>query len=125
MLFEVEKGFKRPKHIENNVFIIYMPNRTKLRPEEDVEIRMKIGISILKDIIYTVTLLPLFKKMGLKLVYYEFMTNSTAAEDTPRKFKIKLTNIDLLKTFDLKKRQQICWFMTLNERDEQFKIVYI
>ena len=125
MLFEVEKGFKRPKHIENNVFIIYMPNRTKLTPEEDVEIRMKIGISILKDIIYTVTLLPLFKKMGLKLVYYEFMTNSTAAEDTPRKFKIKLTNIDLLKTFDLKKGQQICWFMTLNERDEQFKIVYI
>ena len=86
---------------------------------------MKIGISIPKDIIYTVALLPLFQKMGSKLTYYEFMTNSTAAEDTPRKLKIKLTNTDLLKTFDLKRRQEICCFMTLNEGDKQFKIVYI
>ena len=51
ILFEVEKGFKRPKHIENNVFIIYMSYRVKLRPGEDIEIQMKIAVSIPKDII--------------------------------------------------------------------------
>ena len=69
ILFEVEKGFKPPKHIENNVFIIYMPNRTKLRPGEDVETQMKIGFSIPKDIIYTVIFLPLFHKIRIVRIY--------------------------------------------------------
>ena len=53
------------------------------------------------------------------------MTNSLAAEDTLQKLKIRLTNIDLLKAFELKERQEICCFKKLNEGDKQFKIVYI
>ena len=53
------------------------------------------------------------------------MTNSLAAEDTLQKLKIRLINIDLLKAFELKERQEICCFKELNEGDKQFKIVYI
>ena len=60
-----------------------MPYMVKLIPGEDVEMQMKIAISMTKDIICTVILLPLFKRAGLKLTHYEFITNSTAVEDAP------------------------------------------
>ena len=100
-----------------------MANKTKLKQGEDGEIQMQIGVSMPKDIIYTLTPSPLFHRMDLKLVCYEFITNSTAAEGTSRTLKIKLSNKDLLKTFDLKKRQEIWCFMTLNEGDKQFKYI--
>ena len=65
-----------------------MTNRVILRPGEDVKIQIKTGISVPKDIIHTVILLPLFERGGLKLAHYKFITNGTAAGETPWRLKL-------------------------------------
>ena len=90
---------------------------------------MKFGVAVPKGIIYIVTLLPLYQTIRLKLAHYEFTKNNMLEGEDDKnniqKLKITLTNTDQLKTTDLKKRQEICRFMTLNEGEEKFKIKFI
>ena len=104
IILDVEKGIKRHiRHIKNNVFILYLPNRTKIRPGENIKIQMKFGVVIPQDIIYIVTRLPLFQTVGLKLSNYEPVQNTTMTDKSSRKLQINLNNTDSLKTVDLKK----------------------
>ena len=129
IIFEVKKGFKRPKHLENNVFVLYFPNRIKIRPGESRKIRMKFGVAVPKGMICIITLLPLYQTIGIKLAHYKVTKNKTLEEEDDKKniqkLKITLTNTNLLKTIDLKKTQEICCFMALNEGEENFRIKFI
>ena len=60
IIFKVENSFKEPKHLENNVFTVYMPKRVKLEKGEAVIIQIKFAVSVPQDIIYTIMSLPLF-----------------------------------------------------------------
>ena len=64
-------------------------------------------------------LLPIFQRCNLKLIHYEFVTNSMveSGKNIANTLKIKLTNTHLTNTFDLEKIQEICCSMTLNGED--------
>ena len=48
--FSVERNTKRPKHLENNVYTLYLPERITLRPGEHKLVDIKIGITLLQNI---------------------------------------------------------------------------
>ena len=56
--FSVERNTKRPKHLENNVYALYSPERITLRPGEHKSFDMEIGITLPQNIQGTCILLP-------------------------------------------------------------------
>ena len=44
--FFVERNNKKPKHLENNVYTLYLPERISLRPGEHKSINMKVGVTL-------------------------------------------------------------------------------
>ena len=48
--FYYQKSTRRPKRLENNVFVIYSPERIKLQPGEKTTVNMGIKITFSKNI---------------------------------------------------------------------------
>ena len=44
--FSVERNIKKPKHLENNVYTLYLPERITLKPGEHKSINMKVGVTL-------------------------------------------------------------------------------
>ena len=55
--FIYDKAVRRPKRLENNVFILYTPERTRLQPGEIKEVKMKLKLKFSKNIVGTCVLL--------------------------------------------------------------------
>ena len=66
--FIYDKTVRRPERLENNVFILYAPERIRLQPDEVKEVNMKLKLKISRNIIGTSILLLTFSNRGLKLL---------------------------------------------------------
>ena len=66
--FIYDKTTRRPKRLENNVFILYTPDRIRLQPGEVKEVKMKLKLKISRNIIGNCILLQTFSNHGLKLL---------------------------------------------------------
>ena len=66
--FIYDKTTKRPKRLENNVFILYAPENIRLQPGEVKDVNMKLKLKISRNIIGTCILLQTFSNHGLKLL---------------------------------------------------------
>ena len=66
--FIYDKTTRRPKRLENNVFILYSPERIRLQPGEVKEVNMKRKLKFSRNIIGTCILLQTFSNHGLKLL---------------------------------------------------------
>ena len=66
--FIFDKTTRRPKRLENNVFILYAPERIPLELGEFKEINMKLKLKISRNIMETCILLQTFSNHGLKLL---------------------------------------------------------
>ena len=60
-------SLKGPKQLQNNVSVLYSPQRIKLRPGVFKHINMKLGVRMPEQIIAACVLLPTLSKNGLKL----------------------------------------------------------
>ena len=74
--FIYDKTTRRPKRLENNVFILYAPEKIRLQPGEMMSVNMKVKIKFSKNIIGTCMLLQTFSDYGLKL-----MNSNTIAQE--------------------------------------------
>ena len=74
--FIYDKTTRRPKRLENNVFILYAPEKIRLQPGEMMSVNMKVKIKFSKNIIGTCILLQTFSDYGLKL-----MNSNTIAQE--------------------------------------------
>ena len=74
--FIYDKTTRRPKRLENNVFILYSPEKIRLQPGEMTSLNMKVKIKFSKNIIGTCILLQTFSNYGLKL-----MNSNTIAQE--------------------------------------------
>ena len=66
--FFYQKSTRRPKILENNVFVIYSPEKIKLQPGELKFVNMRIKIKSSKNIIGSCTILQSLSNYGLKLL---------------------------------------------------------
>ena len=63
-----QKSTRRPRRLENNVFVIYLPEKTKLQPGEMKFVNMGVKIKFSKNIAGSCTILRPLSNYGLKLL---------------------------------------------------------
>ena len=127
--FIYDKTTRRPKRLENNVFILYTPERIRLQPGEVKEVNMKLKLKISRNIIGTCILLQTFSNHGLKLlnsntiaksennrILQNHLTREGDNDDLPPWFlSFELYNKSLNKIFQIRKKQEIGYFIILND----------
>ena len=65
---------KRPKKLQNNVFMLYFPKRIKLRPGEFINVDMKLPVRIPEEIIAACVLLPTLCTNGLCMESFQYIS---------------------------------------------------
>ena len=74
--FIYDKTTKRPKRLENNVFILYAPEKIRLQPGEFKEVKMKLKLKCSRNIVGTCVLLQAFSNHGLELLNSNMIAQS-------------------------------------------------
>ena len=124
---------RRPKRLENNVFILYAPERIRLQPGEVKEVNMKLKLKISRNIIGTCILLQTFSNHGLKLlnsntiaqsennrILQNHLSGEGDNDDLPPWFSsFELHNKSLNKIFQIRKKQEIGYFIILNDAGKE------
>ena len=129
--FIYDKTTRRPKRLENNVFILYAPERIRLQPGEVKEINMKLKLKISRNIIGTCILLQTFSNHGLKLLNSNtiaqsennrILQNHLNVDDhnlPPWFLSFELLNKNLNKIFQIRKGQEIGYFTVVNNAGKE------
>ena len=66
--FFYQKSTRRPRRLENNVFVIYSPEKIKLQPGESKVVNMRLKIKFSKNITGSCAILQSLSNYGLKLL---------------------------------------------------------
>ena len=67
---------KRHKKLQDNVFVLYLSKRIKLRPGEFINVDMKLSVHTHEQIIAACILLPTLTKNGLCMESYQYMSSN-------------------------------------------------
>ena len=133
--FIYDKKVQRPKRLENNVFILYAPERIRLQPGEIKEVKMKLKLKFSKNIVGTCVLLQTFSNHGLQLlksnsiaqsennkIMQNYLTQNLEDCNLPPWFlSFKLFNKNLNKIFQIRKGQEIGYFMIVNNAEKEIR----
>ena len=131
--FIYDKTTRRPKRLENNVFILYSPERIRLQPGEVKEVNMKLKLKISRNIIGTCILLQTFSNHGLKLLNSNtiaqsennrILQNHLNVDDhnlPPWFLSFELLNKNLNKIFQIRKGQEIGYFTIVNDAGKEIR----
>ena len=95
---------KRPKLLENNVFVLYSPQRLKFEPGEKKMVDMKLNIKFLTDVRGSCRLLFQLSNAGLQLQNSNYLS-----ADTDLHFEI--FNSNLTQTIEIKSKGEIGYFI--------------
>ena len=131
--FIYDKTVRRPKRLENNVFILYAPERIRLQPGEIKEVKMKLKLKFSKNIVGTCVLLQTFSNDGLQLlnsnsivqsennkIMQNYLTQNLDDCNLPPWFlSFELFNKKLNKIFQIRNGQEIGYFMIVNDAEKE------
>ena len=95
---------KRPKLLENNVFVLYSPQRLKFEPGEKKMVDMKLNIKFPTDIRGSCRLLFQLTNAGLQLQNSNYLS-----ADTNLHFEI--FNSNMTQTIEIKSKGEIGYFI--------------
>ena len=134
--FFYQKLTRRPRRLENNVFVIYSPEKIKLQPGEMKFVNMGVKIKIPKNITGSCVILQSLSNYGLQLlnsntISQEFNTNIqnllTIDENNlpTRTLTFKLFNKSFTRTLHIRKRQEIGYFFITNDRGKEIDFKYV
>ena len=115
---------RRPKKLEDNVFVLYSPEGIKLQPGETKMLDMKLKIKLPKAENGIQILNSQFISSETNYARDHFVQNKTVEEDLPWNLKLELFNRNLTKTLKIRKRQEVGFFLTLNDRGEEIRYVF-
>ena len=133
--FIYDKTTRRPKRLENNVFILHSPERIRLQPGEVKKVNMKLKLKISRNIIGICILLQTFSNHGLKLlnsntiaqsennrILQNHLTREGDNDDLlPWFLSFELYNKNLNKFFQIRKKQEIGYFIILNDAGKEIR----
>ena len=72
-----DKSTRKPRKLENNVFVIYTPEKIKLEPGEIKPINTKVKIHLSKNLVGCCTLLKTFSDNQIKLLNSQHISMET------------------------------------------------
>ena len=133
--FIYDKTVRRLKRLENNVFILYAPERIRLHPGEIKEVKLKLKLKFSKNIVGTCVLLQTFSNHGLQLlnsnsisqsennkIMQNYLTQNLDDRNLPPWFlSFELFNKNLNKIFQIRKGQEIGYFMIVNDAGKEIR----
>ena len=134
--FYYQKSTRRPRKLENNVFVIYSPERIKLLRGEKIILNTGIKIDLPKNIEASCKILYSLSNYGLKLlnsntISQEFNLNidnslSNRENNLPSWILIfELFNKSFIQTLQIRKRQEIGYFFITNDRGKEIDFKYV
>ena len=128
--FIYDKSTPRPKKLQNNVFVLYTPDRVHLRPGEVKKINVKVKLRLPSDLTGCCTQLQTFSDNGIKLLNSQhiFSESNTASlnqpADLPCSLTLEIFNQNMNSIFHLNKKQEVGFFHILNDGGEEIKHIY-
>ena len=134
--FYYQKSTRRPKRLENNVFVIYSPERIKLQPGEKITVNMGIKIEFSKNIESSCRTLYSLSNYGLKLLNSNTISqeinlnidNFLSIDENnlpPWTLIFELFNKSFTQTLQIRKRQEIGYFFITNDRGKEIDFKYV
>ena len=133
--FTYKKTTRKPKRLENNVFIIYSPEKIKLEPWENKIINMQIKIFFPKRIEGSCRLLYSISNEKIILMNSNIISqeiNSNIEMGTyynendlpPWNLNFELFNWNFNKTIQTRKKQELGYFYIINDRGKEIHFKY-
>ena len=78
---EISSSKRRPKKLENDVFVLYTPERIKLQPGKIKIVDLKLQLKLSKNLVGSCVLLPSLTSQNIKhLDAYHISTDSLTLE---------------------------------------------
>ena len=111
------KKIKRPKLLENNVFVLYSPQKLKFEPGEKKIVDMKIKIKFPSNMTGSCRLLFGLSNYGLRLLNSFYLSGET-------NLHFEILNSSLTQTLQINNRHEIGYF-TPNHTGTEIKYKYI
>ena len=94
---------KRPKLLENNVFVLYSPQKLKFEPGEKKMVDMKLNIKFSANITGSCRLLFQLSNAGLYLQNSNYLSGNT-------NLHFEIFNSNMTQTIEIKSRGEIGYF---------------
>ena len=121
--FHYSASTRRPKKLENNVFIIYSPERIKLQPGKRKLIDTRVKLYFSKNVNGSCRLLYSYQHQGLKLLNPKYISQEinanidnffTIDENNlpPWKLIFELYNTSLTETIVIRSKVELGYFLT-------------
>ena len=134
--FSYNSKIRRPKRLENDVFVIYAPKNITIHPGEIKNINMQLKISLPKHIHGSCRLLLSLSNQKLKLlnssVISQEYNQNIEIEDVYKKEKylppwnlyFELSNGNFTESIKIKNKQELGYFYLMHTRGEEITIKY-
>ena len=94
---------KRPKLLENNVFVLYSPEKVKFQPGEKKMVDMKLNIKFSTNVTGSCRLLFQLTNAGLHLQNSNYLSGNT-------NLHFEILNSSMTQTVEIKSRHEIGYF---------------
>ena len=94
---------KRPKLLENNVFVLYSPQKLKFEPGEKKMVDMKLNIKFSANVTGSCRLLFQLTNSGLYLQNSNYLSGNT-------NLHFEIVNSNMTQTVEIKSRHEIGYF---------------
>ena len=95
---------KRPKLLENNVFVLYSPQKLKFQPGEKKIVDMKLNIKFSTNVTGSCRLLFQLSNAGLYLQNSNYLSGNT-------NLHFEILNSSMTQTVEIKSRHEIGYFI--------------
>ena len=118
---EISYSKRRPNKLENDVFVLYTPERIKLQPGEIKIVEIwNYTWSYQKNLVRSCVLLPSLTLQNIKLLNtYHISTDSLTLEDSPYRVIFEIQNRNMKKIIQLKAKTELGFFSILNSRSTE------
>ena len=111
---------KKKKKKENDVFVLYIPERIKLQPEEIKIVDMKLHLKLSKNLVRSCVLLPLLTSQNIKFLNdYHISIGSLMLEDSLYRVIFEIQNRSMNETIQLKAKTELVFFTIINSGSTQ------
>ena len=130
--FNYGKNTRRPRRLENNVFVIYCPETIKISPGESKLVNMQIKIFFSKNIEASCRINFTLANMGLKLINSNTISQEINANNSinnveyvdsnnlpPWNLQFELFNSSFIDTFKLRRRQELGYIFVTKDRGKE------
>ena len=122
-----DKTTSKPGRLENNIFVLYSPEKIKLQSGEIKSINMNIKLRLRNNLVGACTLLPSLSDNSIKLLnsINIAMDGVIASQfqpiDLPYVFALEIQNQNMDMTVQLRKKQELGFFALLYEGTEEIR----